>query len=205
MATNILNLPTIQFNQNDKFFTHNQALFQLDAFTSVLSRSNGGPPVSPSEGDAYIVDSASGDWSTFTVNDIAYFYESGWRNTGPAQGPTVRVVDEDIFVGYDGTSWNVLATIAGINTQTGMTYTLSITDAFSAVRMNNAAANTLTIPPASTVNFALGTIIMVRQVGVGTTTVSPGAGVTINGSVSFSQNTTGYYQKVGADEWDAWS
>ena len=43
--------------------------------------------------------------------------------------------------------------------QTGTAYTLVLADAFKLVAMNNAAANTLTVPPNSSVAFPIGTRI----------------------------------------------
>ena len=70
--------------------------------------------------------------------------------------------------------------IVGINAQTGTTYTLLITDAGKLITMSNASANTLTIPPNSSVAFPVGTIVGVRQKGAGATTITAGAGVTLN-------------------------
>ncbi len=68
------------------------------------------------------------------------------------------------------------------NTQTGTTYTLVLADAApqTVVTMNNVAANTLTVPPNSSVAFAVGTEIHVSMYGAGVTTIAPGAAVTIN-------------------------
>ena len=74
------------------------------------------------------------------------------------------------------------AKIAGaVNAQTGTTYTLVIGDAFKTVTMNNSSSNTLTIPPNSSVAFAVGDRIDVVMLGSGTTTVTGGSGVTVNG------------------------
>ena len=67
-----------------------------------------------------------------------------------------------------------------INAQTGTTYTLALADASKAVECNNASAITLTVPPNSSVAFPTGTVIEVLQVGAGTVTLAPGAGVTLN-------------------------
>ncbi len=64
------------------------------------------------------------------------------------------------------------------NVQTA-SYTLALADAGAAVEMNNASALTLTVPPFSSVAFAVGTIIEVFQRGAGQVTIAPGAGVTI--------------------------
>lgn len=65
------------------------------------------------------------------------------------------------------------------NAQTS-SYTLVLGDAQDVVEMNVAAANTLTIPPNSNVAFPIGTSIFVVQTGNGQTTITAGAGVTVN-------------------------
>jgi hypothetical protein len=67
-----------------------------------------------------------------------------------------------------------------LNAQTGTTYTLVLGDAGNIVTMSNASANTLTIPPNSSVAFPVGTQIDIAQKGAGKTTIANGAGVTIN-------------------------
>ncbi len=57
-----------------------------------------------------------------------------------------------------------------INDQTA-TYTLVLSDASKLIRMNVASANNLTVPLASSVNFAVGTQINVAQQGAGQTRV----------------------------------
>ena len=70
------------------------------------------------------------------------------------------------------------------NGQTGTSYTLALTDVAYIVEMNNASANTLTVPPNSSVAFPTGTQIIVLQTGAGQTTIAAGSGVTINSSGS---------------------
>jgi len=66
------------------------------------------------------------------------------------------------------------------NEQTGTTYTLALADGGKVVEMNNASANTLTVPPNSSVAFPVGSQILVLQTGAGQTTLAAGAGVTVN-------------------------
>jgi hypothetical protein len=66
------------------------------------------------------------------------------------------------------------------NAQTGTSYTLVLADNGKYVEMNNASANTLTVPPNSSVAFPVGSQVTVIQTGAGITTISPGAGVTID-------------------------
>ena len=69
-----------------------------------------------------------------------------------------------------------------ISAQTGTAYTLVLADAPKFVTMTNAAASTLTVPPNSSVVFPVGTMIDGAQLGAGQVTLTPGAGVTINGT-----------------------
>ena len=66
------------------------------------------------------------------------------------------------------------------NEQTGTSYTLVLTDAGKLIETNNASANTLTVPPNSSVALPVGTQILVLQTGAGQTTLAAGSGVTVN-------------------------
>lgn len=68
--------------------------------------------------------------------------------------------------------------------QTNTSYTLAITDNGQIVYANNASANTITVPPNSSVAFPVGAKIDVVQTGAGTTTIAAGSGVTINSADS---------------------
>ena len=90
------------------------------------------------------------------------------------------------------------------NNQTGISYTLVLSDAYKIVRCNNASAITLTVPPNSSVGFVVGTTITIEQVGAGVVTVTQGAGVTIN--AFGGKNSAGQYSglslvKVDTDTW----
>jgi len=94
---------------------------------------------------------------------------------------------------------------SNINDQSGTGYTAVLTDLGGTIRMSNAAANTVTIPPNSTTIMAIGTRIRVTQIGAGTTTIVEGSGVTINTSdtlVLGTQWMTGVLIKVDTDVWD---
>ena len=91
------------------------------------------------------------------------------------------------------------------NNQSGTTYTLVLTDDGKIIEMNNASANTLTVPPNSTVAFPINTQIIIWQYGAGQTTVSPGAGVTIRSAGGATKIAAQYGMatlvKRGTDEW----
>ena len=61
-------------------------------------------------------------------------------------------------------------------------YILNISNPDQIIEMNVATANTLTVPPNSSVPFPIGTELTILQTGAGQTTLTPGSGVTINGT-----------------------
>jgi hypothetical protein len=90
-------------------------------------------------------------------------------------------------------------------TQTGTSYTLDLYDANTYVRLDNAAAIVLTIPPNSAVAFPVDTVISFEQTGAGIVTVTPGSGVTVNSRggalVSAGQYAVFQVKKVATDVW----
>jgi hypothetical protein len=101
-----------------------------------------------------------------------------------------------------------VATVRGaVNAQTGTTYTLVIGDEYlDGVRMTNASANTLTIPPNADVALPVGTKVFITQGGAGSTTIAAGAGVTINtpSTVTLAigeQYESRVCQKISTDTW----
>lgn len=72
------------------------------------------------------------------------------------------------------------------NTQSGASYTLAATDAGSTVAMSSASANTATIPNSSTVTFATGNVVTIKETGAGPTAIALAGGVTLtyNGALN---------------------
>ena len=68
------------------------------------------------------------------------------------------------------------------NAITTVTYTAVLLDAGKTVTLSNASAVTLTIPAQATVAWAANTQLNFLNLGVGTVTITPAAGVTINGT-----------------------
>lgn len=92
-----------------------------------------------------------------------------------------------------------------LNTQTS-SYTLQLTDAGRLVGINIGSANSLNVPPNSAVPLAVGTQIVLRQVGAGQTTVVAQAGVTVRALASAlklsGQFAYATLTKVATDTWD---
>lgn len=148
---------------------------------TILTRAEKGSPLSNSEVDANFtnlnsakIEDAPSDGKQYARKD------AGWNEVTKASiglGSVDNTADADKPV-----STAQSATIAAIpiNAQTGTTYTLVLADAGADVHMNNASANTVTVPPNSTVALPVGVTVFVTQVGAGQTTVAAGSGVTIN-------------------------
>jgi hypothetical protein len=114
MATPILVIGELVESQASKYITVNEALRKIEACTiRVLSQTNSGPPGGPSDGDAYIVDVTSDDWSGFTIKDIAYYSNTSWYNLSPFEGLRVWVNDDDGLYVYNGSAWTLLVAAGG--------------------------------------------------------------------------------------------
>jgi len=75
--------------------------------------------------------------------------------------------------------------------QKSASYTLSsLTERDDLIEMGSASALTLTIPPASAVDYPIGTSIDILQTGAGQVTIAAGAGVTVNATPGLKLRTT---------------
>jgi hypothetical protein len=105
-TTNLL-LPYILAAQAQKHVTHNEALRILDGLVqlSVKDRDLTAPPVSPADGDRYIVASAAtGDWAGWDLN-VALWTDGAWLRLPPRAGWRVWVEDEGLLLAFDGSGW----------------------------------------------------------------------------------------------------
>lgn len=96
--------------------------------------------------------------------------------------------------------------LAVVSTTQAANYTLVLGDGGTVVEGTKATAQTVTVPPNSSVAFPIGTVIEVVQYGAGQITLTPGAGVTIRTPSSLT--TRAQYSSVGirkraTDEWVA--
>ena len=93
-----------------------------------------------------------------------------------------------------------------INAQTGTTFTPALADAGKLVTASNASPISLTIPTDATVDFPVGTQILVMQLGAGQVTVSAVTPGTTTVSSKNGTKTSGQYAvisliKVAANQW----
>ena len=91
-----------------------------------------------------------------------------------------------------------------VNSQSGTSYTLALTDFGRVVETTNGSAVTVTVPPNSSVAFPTGTIVEITQIGAGQVTVAQGSGVTINTPTTLvlrAQYSSVVLRKRSTDGW----
>ena len=93
----------------------------------------------------------------------------------------------------------------GQNTQTGTAYTAVLADSDEMIKMNNAAANTVTIPANASVAYPEGTKLNFMQLGAGQTTITITTD-TLNVEATLTLKLTGQYAvatalKISATVW----
>lgn len=91
-----------------------------------------------------------------------------------------------------------------VNNQTGTAYALTAADAGACVRCDNAAAVAVTSPTGGV--FAVGDVVLVRQVGAGQVTVTGGTlnlPAAVTAAKTRAQGSVIALHYVAADTWDA--
>ena len=102
----------------------------------------------------------------------------------------------------NGLDWDYPSDLT-LNTQTGTTYTLVLTDSGKFVTCSNGSAITVTVPTNAVAAFAIGTQVNIVQLGAGQVTFTSSATIRSQGS---KLKLNGQYSaatlvKIGTDEW----
>jgi hypothetical protein len=136
----------------------------------------------------------------------------------PPIGNTMSAILDHVFGNTQGlflvrgvSGWQSRLIAAGdlpvltISTQTA-SYVLVLADGDgnTEVLMNVAGANTLTVPPHSSVAIPVGRTVLFGQKGAGTTTITAGVGVTLRTASSLTtrvQYSSGGMTQIATDEW----
>lgn len=100
------------------------------------------------------------------------------------------------------------ARVAGDTTRTANAqagdYVLVLADAGKVVEVDKATAVNVTVPPNASAAFAVGTIVIVEQRGTGAVTLVPGAGVSIDGTLTTpALGSSLLLRKRSTNGWDA--
>lgn len=88
---------------------------------------------------------------------------------------------------YDGSNWLSIVDPLFTFNQQSSSYTLTLIDSYKMIEMSG--GGTLTVPPASSVNFPIGTAIDVLQTGSSQVTIAAGSGVTVNATPGLKLRT----------------
>lgn len=204
MSTQLFPLAVWQSGTNENSIPANDNALRVEVLLAPAVSFADTEPSTPDEGEIHIVGTT---WGGFTSNNAViykdgtwlefeafegwvkivggsqyYFDGSGWV-AGGGDGLPDAPSDGSIY-GRQDASWVTIPSSGGsgytsINVQTGTTYTLVIGDAGILLTMDNAAANTVTIPDNTAVAFPVGTRVDVGQDGVGQTTIAGAVGVTV--------------------------
>ena len=123
--------------------------------------------------------------------------------------PSPGTVQPNSLSGPNAPTWNTagdlilagaLVAVRPENVQTG-SYTLQLSDNGDVVAMNNAGTANVIIPPDSTANFPIGSVVWICRIGSGTTTLTAGAGVSLSKTGNFALNEEIYVRKRAANTW----
>lgn len=139
-----------------------------------------------------------------------------WRTSAAT---VARIDSTGKLFSHDGTSMAEVATVSGTQTFTNKTlvnpittiatnnrtssYTLALSDQSKFIEVNSSSSTTVTIPAEATVNFPVGTYIVVVQMGAGQVTIA-GSGFTplaTPGLKLRTQYSMATLLKRGTDSW----
>jgi hypothetical protein len=110
MPTPNLGLPFLMAAQAQKHVTHNEALRALDALVhlAAIDRDATTPPISPEDGDRYIVAvGGAGAWEGHDL-EIAAYQDGAWAFFQPLVGWRSWISDEEALVVWDGSAWSLV-------------------------------------------------------------------------------------------------
>lgn len=126
-----------------------------------------------------------------------------WKTSA---GTVAKVTNAGAVFSYDGSSMAEVATLSGTQTLTNKTlstpiqtigtnvrtasYTLALSDQSKMIEMNSSSATVLTVPTDATVNFPIGTYIVILRTGAGSVTIEGQVGVPSGVTINFTPGQT---------------
>jgi hypothetical protein len=140
-----LQLSLMANKQGQRSTFHDDALKALDTLVmlSVIDRDLSSPPVSPDEGDRYLVKAPGSGHAAWADDHIVVFLDGDWLPHEPRLGWTCYVQDEGVLLAWDGSSWepaiDVLGTVSELQNlaRLGLGTTADATNPLAAI-LNNA-------------------------------------------------------------------
>lgn len=112
--TRNLSLPFLEEAQAQKHVTVNDALRRIDQIVqlSVISRTLSSAPISPNEGDRYLVaPNGAGAWTDHDM-DVAAYIDGAWLFFQPLPGWLAFVLSENAVAYWSGEAWELLQEVS---------------------------------------------------------------------------------------------
>ena len=184
----------------------------------ILEGTNGATVLDVTDGNVVIGDGTLTVGSDGAGEDVTFYSDTaGDSMVWDSSAEKLTITGTDGATALDVADGNVTVTdkltVSGgiegplqINAQTGTTYTFVLADAGKLVTSSNGSAQTFTVPPNSSVAYAVGTQIIVQNIGSANCTLAQGSGVTINSKDS-NKEIDGQYASAALIKTatDAWS
>ena len=96
----------------------------------------------------------------------------------PVKGLTCYIQSTDEIQFHDGTRWRIYSDNTITSSKT-TSFTLDFADAGKSLKCDSSSDIIITIPAASTTNFAINSRLDILRLGTGNVSVTPGSGVTL--------------------------
>lgn len=110
-----LELPLWPAGSTQPDLLYNDTIRLLDVLVAggVLSRTTAAQPVTPTEGDVYILPSTptGDDWAAWIQHDVVFFVEGVWNRWTPVGRPVFWVDDDAQLVVWTGATWIAIAEV----------------------------------------------------------------------------------------------
>ena len=206
-STTNIGLPEISQSQANKYITHNEALWRLDALVQghVIDRDIDDAPGSPSNGDSYIISStpAAGGWVGASQYDIAY-YQGGWYYATPQEGWELWVDDEDVKVQFNGSYWQIVRAAPSYKVQEVSSNTsVAIDQAGYIFAVDASAAVSMYLPKSSAVGEGF-TVGIFKLKGGNNVTVDPAGSEQVVGAATQTLDQQWEMTMIVADGVSSW-
>lgn len=150
--SNRLGITELEETQNNRSVTINEAIAKLEAgatFFAAIQVLLNTPPVSPVEGDLYVVGTAgTGAWSGFNEN-VALYYNAAWLFFTPFEGMFAWDQTSNTLKRHDGSDW-VAYTVGGGSVSDGDYGEISVSGGVWTIDAG------VVVRPAVTANFTAG-------------------------------------------------
>lgn len=193
MSTPIFPQAVWQSGTNENSLPANDNSLRNEAINrNVISRSVTAQPVSPSDGDVYILAGThtGTQWATFDTYDIVIYREGTWYAFTPVDGVVIN--NNGTLYEFNGPSfgWTAIgsagrATVTAVSSAAGViTLNYALGDYFTITLTENVTSWVITNPPGTGMGFSL--MVQITQDSTPRTVAKPG---TTAGGVSLDVST----------------